>query len=146
MGKAEDIINSVLSDRKLEKERVYRDEPLIFTASQMKSYTPPEYAEMQRIASSKKGMFMSSAELFYRQGKLMEDFSESFDRPVSCTRHFPTYRDITIPQLRSYFSWRTAVRREEGGAIKGQPQFPMLLFISMSLLILSGFPRPRRVF
>ena len=110
MGKAEDIINSVLSDRKLEKERVYRDEPLIFTASQMKSYTPPEYAEMQRIASGRKGMFMSSAELFYRQGKAMEDFSESFDRPVSCTRHFPTYRDMSIPQLRSYFSWRTAVR------------------------------------
>ena len=113
MGKAEDIINSVLSDRKLEKERVYRDEPLIFTASQMKSYTPPEYAEMQRIASGRKGMFMSSAELFYRQGKAMENFSESFDRPVSCTRHFPTYRDMSIPQLRSYFSWRTAVRRGE---------------------------------
>ena len=45
MGKTEDIIKSVLSDKKLEKERVYRDEPLIFTASQMKSYTPPEYAE-----------------------------------------------------------------------------------------------------
>ncbi|MGN0451301.1 MAG: TerB N-terminal domain-containing protein [Acutalibacteraceae bacterium] len=142
MGKAEDIINSVLSDRKLEKERVYRDEPLIFTASQMKSYTPPEYAEMQRVASSRKGMFMSSAELFYRQGKVMEDFSESFDRPVSYTRHFPTYRDMSIPQLRSYFSWRTAVRR---GEIKATSISYAFIYI-YELLNLIGVSSPEEGF
>lgn len=113
MSRAEDIIKAVLSGIKNSEEKVYRDEPLIFTASQMKSYTPPEYAEMQRIANGRKGMFMSSAELFYRQGKLMEDFCESYESPVALTRHFPTYRDMSIPQLRSYFSWRTAVRRGE---------------------------------
>lgn len=113
MGKAEDIIKAVLSGIKTSEEKVYRDEPLIFTASQMKGYTPPEYAEMQRIAGGRKGMFMSSAELFYRQGKFMEDFCDSFDRPVGCTRYFPTYRDLTLPQLRTYFTWRTGVRKGE---------------------------------
>lgn len=113
MGKAEDIIKAVLSGIKTSEEKVYRDEPLIFTASQMKGYTPPEYAEMQRIAGGRKGMFMSSAELFYRQGKFMEDFCDSFDRPVGCTRYFPTYRDLNLPQLRTYFTWRTGVRRGE---------------------------------
>lgn len=113
MGKAEEIIKTVLSDKKLENEKLYRDEPLIFTASQMKSYTPPEYVAMQKIATDRKGIYMTSAQLFYRQGKLMENFCDSFDRPVSCTRHFPTYRDLTLPQLRTYFSWRTGVRKGE---------------------------------
>lgn len=113
MGRAEDIIKSVLSDKKLEKERVYRDEPLIFTASQMKSYTPPEYAAMQRMAIERKGIFMPRAQLFYKQGKFMEDFCDSFDRPVSSNRHFPTYCDLTPTQLRTYFSWRTEVRKGE---------------------------------
>ena len=113
MGKAEDIIKSILSDIKLGNEKVYRDEPLIFTASQMKSYTPPEYGKMQRTISSRDELFMPSAQIFCKQGKFMEDFCDSFDRPVSCARHFPTYRDLTLPQLRTYFSWRTAVRRGE---------------------------------
>lgn len=113
MGKAEDIIKSVLSGFKLAEEKVYRDEPLIFTASQMKSYTPPEYGKMQRLISSRDELFMPSAQIFCKQGKFMEDFCDSFDRPVSCTRHFPTYRDLTLPQLRTYFSWRTDVRNGE---------------------------------
>ena len=51
MGRAEEIIKNVLSNKKLTETQVYRDEPLIFTAAQMKSYTPPEYAAMQKIAS-----------------------------------------------------------------------------------------------
>ncbi len=113
MGKAEEIIKTVLSDKKLENGKLYRDEPLIFTASQMKSYTPPEYVAMQKMATDRKGMYMTSAQLFYRQGKLMENFCDSFDRPVSSNRHFPTYRDLTPTQLRTYFTWRTAVRKGE---------------------------------
>ena len=113
MGKAEDIIKSVLSDIKLADQKVYRDEPIIFTASQMKSYTPPEYGKMQRLISSRDELFMPSAQIFCKQGKFMEDFCDSFDHPVSCARHFPTYRDLTLPQLRTYFSWRTGVRKGE---------------------------------
>lgn len=113
MGKAEDIIKSVLSGFKLAEEKVYRDEPLLFTASQMKSYTPPEYGKIQRLISSRDELFMPSAQIFCKQGKFMEEFCDSFDRPVSCTRHFPTYRDLTLPQLRTYFSWRTDVRNGE---------------------------------
>ena len=142
MGRAEEIIKNVLSNKKLTETQVYRDEPLIFTASQMKSYTPPEYAEMQRIASGRKGMFMSSAELFYRQGKAMEDFCESFESPVALTRHFPTYRDMSIPQLRSYFSWRTAVRR---GEIKATSLSYAFIYI-YELINLIGVPSPEEGF
>ena len=75
MGKAEDIIKSVLSGFKLAEEKVYRDEPLLFTASQMKSYTPPEYSKMQRLVSPRDEIFMPSAQIFCKQGKFMEDFS-----------------------------------------------------------------------
>lgn len=113
MSRAEDIIKAVLSGIKTSEEKVYRDEPLIFTASQMKSYTPPEYGQMQRLISSRDELFIPSAQIFCKQGKFMEAFCDSFERPVSCTRHFPTYRDLTLPQLRTYFSWRTGVRRGE---------------------------------
>lgn len=113
MGKAEDIIKAVLSGIKASEEKVYRDEPLIFAASQMKSYTPPEYGKMQRLISPREELFMPSAGIFCKQGKFMEDFCDSFERPVSCTRYFPTYRDLTLPQLRTYFSWRTSIRRGE---------------------------------
>ena len=113
MGKAEDIIKAVLSGIKTSEEKVYRDEPLIFTASQMKGYTPPEYGKMQRLISSRDELFMPASGIFYKQGKFMEDFCDSFDRPVGCTRYFPTYRDLTLPQLRTYFTWRTGVRRGE---------------------------------
>ena len=113
MGKADDIIKAVLSGIKTSEEKVYRDEPLIFTASQMKSYTPPEYGKMQRLISSRDKLFMPSAQIFCKQGKYMEDFCDSFDRPVACNRYFPTYRDLTLPQLRTYFTWRTGVRKGE---------------------------------
>ncbi|MGN0493031.1 MAG: TerB N-terminal domain-containing protein [Acutalibacteraceae bacterium] len=142
MGKAEEIIKNVLSDKKLSESKIYRDEPLIFTASQMKSYTPPEYGKMQRMISSRDGLFMPSAQIFCKQGKFMEKFEDCFDRPVSCTRHFPTYRDMSIPQLRSYFSWRTAVRQ---GEIKATSLSYAFVYI-YELINLIGVPSPEEGF
>ena len=43
MSNTDELIRSVLESKKLSGEKVYGDQPLIFTASKMKSYTPPEY-------------------------------------------------------------------------------------------------------
>ncbi|MBP3878480.1 MAG: TerB N-terminal domain-containing protein, partial [Lachnospiraceae bacterium] len=49
---------------------------------------------------------------FYRQAVFMEDYED--DYPWSggdFVRYFPTYHDLTLKQLRGYFTWRTGVRR-----------------------------------
>lgn len=113
MRKTEEILKIILENKKLSAERVYSDEPLIFTASQMKNYTPPEYAEMKKIISSRDGIFMPSNRIFYKQAKFMEKFEDKFDYQGEFIRYFPTYRDMSNYQLRGYFSWRTDLRHGE---------------------------------
>lgn len=89
--------------------KVYRDEPIIRTAAQTASLTPPKYREMRKIAN--RLLYEPEARLFYEQGKFMEDFEDDYIFEGECRIYFPTYRAMSDPQLRGYFSWRTGVRR-----------------------------------
>ena len=111
MSKADELIKAVLENQKLSGEKVYSDQPLIFTAAQMKSYTPPEYTEMRKIALQRNSIFAPASEIFYRQARLMENFTDDFEYHGQFLRSFPTYREMSNLQLRGYFSWRTAVRK-----------------------------------
>ncbi|MGX8728558.1 MAG: TerB N-terminal domain-containing protein, partial [Lachnospiraceae bacterium] len=53
------------------------------------------------------------AENFYRQAKYMEDYEDDAPWSGSFTAYYPTYQDLTVSQLRGYFSWRTKARRGE---------------------------------
>lgn len=68
---------------------------------------------MRRIAFQGGTRSMTSAEIFYKQGKFMEDFED--DCPYSGTfiRYYPTYESMSDNQLRGYFTWRARVRRGE---------------------------------
>lgn len=89
-------------------EKVYRDEPILITASQMKNYTPPMYREMRKIG---RGVYYpETAQIFYMQGKFMEDFEDDFDYHGVFMHYYPTYQAMNDLQLRGYFSWRTKVR------------------------------------
>ncbi len=138
MGKADEIIKSVLSDKKLASSKVYKDEPLIFTASKMKNYTPPEYSEMKKLISGGDSVFMPSNEVFYIQGKFMENFTDSFDFQGVFVRYFPTYRDLSTSQLRGYFSWRTKLRQ---GNIEKAP-VPFAFIYMYELINLIGVSSP----
>jgi len=50
-----------------------------------------------------------SAKLFYRQGKLMENFTDEYDKFMPLAMHAPTYQRMGYDQLRTYFTWRTKV-------------------------------------
>lgn len=138
MSKADEIIKSVLSDKKLASSKVYKDEPLIFTASKMKNYTPPEYSEMKKLISGRDSVFMPSNEVFYIQGKFMENFTDSFDYKDEFVRYFPTYRDLNNSQLRGYFSWRTKLRQ---GNIEKAP-VPFAFIYMYELINLIGVSSP----
>lgn len=92
----------------------YRESPLPFAGSR---YRPPQedvperIREMRRLYVYGRESEQARAQNFYRQAVFMEDYED--DRPwtglFSC--YFPTYHDMTVRQLRGYFSWRTQARR-----------------------------------
>jgi len=49
--------------------------------------------------------------LFYLQGSFMDDYDDDYDINVPCNKNNLSYDNLTIYQLRSYFSWRTLVRK-----------------------------------
>lgn len=113
--KGDKLIELINSDETLKKRfnRVYTDEPIIMTASKMKSYTPPEITEMIKLSKTPDARFRPMNWLFYRQGKFMESYTDSFDFSGDLICYFPTYSVLSVSQLRGYFSWRTKVRNEE---------------------------------
>ena len=95
------------------QDRLYRDEPLIFTASQMKSYVPDKIKKMREIADKPDWLNQSEASIFYTQAKFMEDYEDDFEYTGEFFSYYPTYRKMNPSQLRGYFSWRTKIRRGE---------------------------------
>lgn len=47
---------------------------------------------------------------FYLQGSLMADYEDNYDHFFAFKRFFPTYHDMSVGQLRTYFTWRTKLR------------------------------------
>ena len=115
MADIKELIEKVLSGKKLSPgenaAKVYRDEPILLTAAQMKTYTPPKYREMRKIAKAGGAYFESDAGVFYKQGRFMEDYEDDFDYRGDFMHYFPTYQSMNDHQLRGYFSWRTKVRQ-----------------------------------
>lgn len=93
--------------------KVYREEPILLTASQMKSYKPPRYREMRRIAQKASYFYEPTTRIFYEQALFMADFEDDFLYEGEFSRYYPTYQDMNDSQLRGYFSWRTKVRAGE---------------------------------
>ena len=124
MSNAEDRIKAIISAiANIEKRvdaivkdpsvKVYRDEPIVTTAAKAAEDLPEKYREMKRIAAAEFGVTLGEWALFYKQGKFMEDYCDSYDKNVPFLRYYPTYRQMNDRQLRTYFTWRTAVRNGE---------------------------------
>lgn len=117
MSDTKEILHQILSDEKLLssrafRDRVYTDEPILRTASQLvKPETPRKITEMKEMVFTPEARWKTSAWLFYKQGKFMEDYEDDFPCPEDFIKYYPTYRDLTTEQLRGYFSWRTKLRR-----------------------------------
>lgn len=142
------ILDQVLSDEKLInslafKDRVYKDEPIIRTASQLKTLsTPQKIKEMKDIMYSPAAYWKTSAWLFYTQGKFMEDYEDSFCYGEFFTKYYPCYRDLSVEQLRGYFTWRKNVRKKQ---IEKAP-LPFVYIYIYELLNCIGAETPEECF
>ncbi|MGN0690976.1 MAG: TerB N-terminal domain-containing protein [Oscillospiraceae bacterium] len=110
MGDINDIINTVMSESKI-IGKVYSDEPIIRTASNLPNFVPEKITEFKENFSKREYLGYSNSKKFYVMGKYMEDFEDSFDRHKSYFCYFPTYSQMDVKQLRTYFTWRTKVRK-----------------------------------
>lgn len=66
--------------------------------------------------------------LFYRQGKLMENFVDDCEKYVPLTIYSPSYQRLGYDQLRSFFTWRKCVR--DGDYSKNVSKAYVLLYIN----------------
>lgn len=99
---------------------------------------PPRIREMQRLYSFGDGTFQHRCRVFYRQGRLMEDYTDDFPWTDNFQQYFATYHDLSVGQLRGYFSWRTLARQGDF-----QPIAPSLAYIYLyELLNLIGAVSP----
>ena len=53
-----------------------------------------------------------NARVFYEQAVFMKDFEDDYPNKVPFSSYFPYYQLMGYEQLRTYFSWRTKVRRD----------------------------------
>ncbi len=94
-----------------DSDTIYTDIPLqnIRTAKTQEA-TPQRIREMRSIAFTSEARWKTSAWLFYTQGSFLADYEDDYPPDKDFVRYYPTYRDLTVPQLRGYFSWRTMLR------------------------------------
>lgn len=70
--------------------------------------------EMRDLEETSAGSYITKrcAEVsFVRQGEFMSDVEDDFNRRVFCALIQPAYMSMSNSQLRTYFTWRTDVRR-----------------------------------
>lgn len=118
MGNIDKFLDDMMSDERFLskssiREKIYKDEPIIKRASQMKSFIPHEITEMRDLAKGSLSFGWSNSALFYKQAKFMEDYEDDYDYHGVFVRYYPTYQFMTDEQLRGYFSWRTKIRKGE---------------------------------
>lgn len=72
---------------------------------------PPRIRQMMQLYKYGDNSFVRKCRNFYRQGKFMEEYTDDAPWEGAYRHYFPTYHDLTVRQLRGYFTWRTQVRR-----------------------------------
>jgi len=57
-------------------------------------------------------MQRENAGIFYRQGMMMKDFEDEYEKKVPYSSYFSDYQMMGYDQLRTYFTWRTQIRHQ----------------------------------
>ena len=114
----------------------YRDEPIITTARRAEEELPEMLRRMRRIGSDDVHLLANEAALFVKQGESVRDFEDDYGGRSVFMRYFPTYRRMNDRQLRTYFTWRAAVRR---GDVRETSLSYVFVYI-YEIINLIGFP------
>jgi len=58
-----------------------------------------------------KRMQYENSKIFYKQGMFMKDFEDDYEEAAAYETYYPSYQMMGYKQLRTYFTWRTKVRK-----------------------------------
>lgn len=104
----DDLTDSVL-------RLLFRDEPIKPRENAPKEKLPSLLRAARSLETGTPYLYQNRRSLFLKQGKLLANYEDDFPEQIRITRYYPTYEALTDRELRSYFSWRTRVRRGEIG-------------------------------
>ena len=92
-------------------ENQYKDTAI--TASELNDpEIPTKIWQMMQLYEYGDGSFEQQKKNFLRQGLFMADFEDNYDGwSGKCTYFSPADHDLTLTQLRKYFTWRTSARK-----------------------------------
>ncbi len=118
-GRILDLLNEILGTRKNMQSKIYRDEPIVRRASDLPRKEPamvpkpapalPEPLRAARaLAASSAAFYLSKEELFYRQALQLKEYRDDYEYRGASFHYQPSYQSLSDPQLRGYFTWRTA--------------------------------------
>lgn len=74
---------------------------------------PEKIRRMMGLYDYRDTSFAGKCRNFCRQGQFMEDYEDDAPWHGAYRRYFPTYHDLSLWQLRGYFTWRTHLRKGE---------------------------------
>ena len=104
----------ILVEKPIEKSTYYQETSLPNreeSIPERKDEIPQKIIQMQKMYRYADSSFTGKCRNFYVQGKFMEDYTDDYGRILAFTQYFPTYHDMSVSQLRSYFYWRSLIRK-----------------------------------
>lgn len=92
-------------------DQIFRDQSIPPRKEPSKTTVPSPIRAARALARS--GRVMSREALFIQQAKLLATYEDEFPVVLPPLRYRPTYESLNDLELRSYFAWRTLLRRGE---------------------------------
>lgn len=76
-----------------------------------KKYVPEQIRRMKNLYQYGDGSFRQQCKNFYVQGKFMENYEDNVPWKGEIYECWPSYHNLSLAQLRGYFTWRTELRK-----------------------------------
>lgn len=104
--------------------KVYRDQSIRPRKEPPKPAIPSPIRAARALESGSSSRLLTREALFLHQARLLAGYEDNFPETYPVTYYYPTYQSLSDPELRSYFTWRTRLRR--GELQKTSPTFVFL--------------------
>ena len=76
-----------------------------------KQHVPEQIRRMKNLYQYGNGSFRQQCKNFYVQGKFMENYEDNVPWKGEIYECWPSYHNLSLAQLRGYFTWRTELRK-----------------------------------
>ncbi len=93
------------------REKLFQDEPIRPRQEAKKEKLPALLRAARSLETGNFYLYQNRRVIFLKQGRLLANYEDDYPLKLKVSRYYTTYEALTDRELRSYFSWRTKVRR-----------------------------------